>query len=124
MIHDPCSVDQALTILNEMVRADPEAVRSLVEARVPCNRALAYHPTVQVSQKDNGFSVGFLGVINGIFGTDAKGWGPFTAYFDITCPNCATIADGVDIGDLCPNCGGIFELGPLTRFSRTKHKED
>jgi hypothetical protein len=57
-------------ILNEAYEADPAALHTLICYRVPCNQALADHPTVQVASepfaKTEYFSVGLLGVINGI----------------------------------------------------------
>ena len=60
--------------LNEFAETDPDAVRALVNARVPCNEALARHPTVQVSYRGDGKPlVGLLGILNGIVGTVGKG---------------------------------------------------
>lgn len=88
MIHDPLSIDTALSILNEAMLLDPIAVRALIETRVPCNEALADHPTIQVHDPEDGSgpSVGFLGILNGIFGTydggPKGGWGPISARFE------------------------------------------
>lgn len=71
--------DHIINVLNELVALDREAVTKLVETRVPCNQALADHPTVQVSE---GPSVGLLGVLNGIAGVDHDGWGFIAASFD------------------------------------------
>ena len=74
---------QAISFLNELIALDPQAITALVESRVPCNQALADHPTVQVSATTgNGFSVGLLGVLNGLFGAREDGWGFITAVFD------------------------------------------
>jgi hypothetical protein len=55
-------------LLNEMHRLDSAATAALVSARVPCNDALAGHPTVQVGIRAEGCVVGLIGVINGILG--------------------------------------------------------
>lgn len=59
-----------LRVLNEAYEADPAALHALVCNRVPCNRLLAEHATVQVETNivatGESFSVGMLGVINGI----------------------------------------------------------
>jgi len=134
MLHDPCHINHALIVLNSMVKADPDAARAFIEQRVPCNVALAEHPTIQVvpeygpDEELRGGHVGLLGVLNGIFGVDEKGWGPFTAHFDVVCSDTCS-ATGKDIGELkegkpCPVCGEPLRCGPLTHFSRTKHKED
>ena len=64
----------AVAYLNELVRLDRPAMHALVESRVPCQEALADHPTVQVVSDGEDAVVGFLGVLNGLFGTDAEGW--------------------------------------------------
>lgn len=68
------SIGPAVNVLNELFELDPCALHCLQAHRVPCNRALADHPTVQVmanevipvtkARPDN-FIVGVLGLING-----------------------------------------------------------
>jgi len=74
---DQALIDRTLAFLNELKDADSQAVKALIETRVPCNEALADHPTVQVHVREGepGFSVGLLGVLNGLIGADADGWG-------------------------------------------------
>jgi hypothetical protein len=76
------SVLDAVNLLNSALQCDPEAVRALLEHRVPCNNALADHPTIQVGDIDGQRRVGILGLLNGIFGTDERGWGYIGAQFD------------------------------------------
>jgi hypothetical protein len=73
------ALDEAIQALNSMLAADPEAMLALVEARVPCNDALANHPTCQVGGDKGAYAVGMLGVLNGIFGKDEAGWGYIAA---------------------------------------------
>jgi hypothetical protein len=82
------SVDTTIELLNDLIKTDPVAVSRLIEARVPCNPKLAEHPTVQVTGygEDGGFKVGFLGVLNGLFGVDKDGWGPIAAVFHDDAP--------------------------------------
>lgn len=86
MIKPSVTITEVVEFLNGLNRLDPVAMTALVENRVHCNIAVADHPTVQVStRKDEdgeGYEVGLLGIINGIFGTDAKGWGPIAAEYD------------------------------------------
>lgn len=83
MIKPSVTVEEAIELLNELVTADPEAARNLVEQRVECTQGLAGHPTIQVYQPEGVTpSVGLLGVINGMFGTDEAGWGPISAVFE------------------------------------------
>ena len=64
----------AIRVLNEAYEADPAAMHALVCNEVPCNRELADHPHVYVSVNrvvptpfdTLGFSVGMLGVVNGV----------------------------------------------------------
>ena len=88
MIMNPCPLDHAIAVLNEMVRLDSEATRKLVEFRAPCNKQLADHPSIQVAGEDTAPLVGVLGMLNGIFGTHGveagkfEGWGPIAAVFE------------------------------------------
>jgi hypothetical protein len=76
-------VDHAIAVLNELVALDREAVEQLVEYRVACGSGIADHPTAQVTgDSESGPHIGMLGVINGIFGVNARGWGYITAEFD------------------------------------------
>jgi hypothetical protein len=101
MIKESITVDEAIALLNSMVKADPEATEKLVEQRVPCNIFMADHPTVQVQVIDSsGGEVGLLGVINGLFGVDDKGWGPVAAQFEGDSPE---------------------TLGPLIGFGRSEN---
>jgi len=82
------TLDEIIERLNSMVEADSEAVMALIISRVPCNNRLADHPTCQVDTIDrlgvnDGINrVGLLGVLNGILGIDANGWGPLCAEID------------------------------------------
>jgi len=86
------SVDDAIAFLNELVELDRQAIGNLVETRVVCNVGLAGHPTVQTLVYNNLpkvdpadpplYKVGFLGILNGLFGIDSEGWGPIAASFE------------------------------------------
>lgn len=64
--------EQTVEVLNDIFKTDKDAIRNLIEYRVPCNDALKDHPTVQVLCKEDGSDpkVGLLGIINGIFGVN------------------------------------------------------
>lgn len=81
-IKDSVSIDDTIAFLNELMAIDPDAMAQLCISRVPCNEALADHPTVQVAPEDQGYSVGILGIINGLFGVDGSGWGPIERVID------------------------------------------
>ena len=60
-------------LLNDLMRADPRAVKNLFTTRVPCNHELADHSHVIVKPLDDGaFDVGFLGIINALFGSEHR----------------------------------------------------
>lgn len=74
--------NELLLRLNKLIQDDDDVRRDvgkLVDAHIPCSKATADHPTIQVG--DN--SVGFLGVLNGLAGVlpdgPKKGWGYITA---------------------------------------------
>jgi len=62
----------AVKVLNEAFEADPDAISSLFSTRVSCNSKLAVHRTIQVRAESplpagqGDFTIGTLGVINGI----------------------------------------------------------
>ena len=80
--------DMLIMGLNEIAARDQEAVcRLMLDARVPCNDALADHPSVQVrSREGEPHTLGVLGLLNGLIGTidegPKKGWGLITAVVD------------------------------------------
>ncbi len=93
------TLDEAIACLNMIHAADPTVLGKLISFRVPCNSELALHPTVQVGLRDGWnedgslkggdgtlftdqpYEVGFLGVINGLFGVDYRQWGFIYAHF-------------------------------------------
>jgi len=67
---EPMSAETAVAVLNELFALDPDGTRRLVDARVPCNRGVADHPTVICGPTGDGFEVGLIGVLNGILGRE------------------------------------------------------
>ena len=76
------TVNQTIEVLNRALAEDAVAVTALIGYRVPCNGALADDVTIQVGRADGGWDVGLLGIINGIFGVRADGWGYIAAETD------------------------------------------
>lgn len=90
--------DKIILLMNELTKADPEAMHKLVEHRERCNEKISEHPTVQVSKQrfhgkdENGYTtgladhVGILGILNGLVGVvdegEKKGWGVVAAVYD------------------------------------------
>ena len=82
-IKDSITLDEAIEILNEAVEADSDAMGFLITNRVACNDSLRKHPTIQVALfNEQSYTVGLLGILNGLFGIDEKGWGAIAAVFD------------------------------------------
>lgn len=85
------TVGTAIEVLNRIHHADPTVLPALIEHRVPCNQAVADDPMVQAGSRsvapesnDPPYEVGFLGILNGIFGIDERGWGHIAANYDTT----------------------------------------
>lgn len=68
--------------LNSLLEVDRSAIAALVANHVPCNQALADHPTVQVGAQGGGHHVGLLGILNGLCGIRLDGFGYIGACFD------------------------------------------
>jgi len=82
-MRETVTVSEVIEFLNELLELDQKAIELLVDSRVPCSDSMASHPTVQVTGYASGaFKVGMLGILNGIFGVDAGGWGPISAVYD------------------------------------------
>ncbi len=151
-IKESITVDDALEVLNRMLETDPQATREIfLFGRVPCNKALADDPTIQVKtyQVKKGepkLSVGVLGVLNGLFGIDEGGWGPISVNVELVCSKGCEIPEGIprQIGGQCPVCVeaskaaasdvdeapakvkvdiGLIDFGPLNKFTRTEPPE-
>lgn len=76
------TIDEAVERLNSALEADPKAIAELIDHRVPCNDELRDHPHVQVMVEPNKQAVGFLGVLNGIFGIEPEKEGYIVVYMD------------------------------------------
>ncbi len=84
MIKKTVSIDEAVDFLNHLIELDRNAVAGIISNRVRCNRSLAEHESVQVlvDSRANAARVGFLGVLNGLFGVDDEGYGTIMALYD------------------------------------------
>jgi hypothetical protein len=63
---EPMTVEKAAEVLNELYALDPEAADRLFTVRVPCNAAAASHPSIVVRDDPGGYTVGLIGVLNGV----------------------------------------------------------
>lgn len=83
MLKQFVSIQDVCALLNELVVLDPDCIKAFVFQRVPCNEAVADHPTIQVHQpKGEKPTVGLLGILNGIFGIQEDGMGALCAEVD------------------------------------------
>lgn len=74
--------ERSCRLLNNMLKLDPTAVMALINQRVPVNADLADHPTIQSLHHRYGFSVGILGILNGLIGVNSAGSGVLAAVLD------------------------------------------
>jgi hypothetical protein len=75
--------EDAVELLNDALICDRDAISRLVQKRISCTHGLADHPTIQCRETQaRRFSVGVLGIINGLFGVDSRGYAPITAVYD------------------------------------------
>ena len=82
MIKASITVENVIEVLNEALIADPKAMNELIlNCKAKCNEKLADHPTIQIGFNGH-FLVGTLGLLNGLFGIDDKGFGPICAVLD------------------------------------------
>lgn len=65
----------AVESLNQALKADPKTIQYMMQQRFLCSKSLAEHPTIQSSENDGEFSIGVMGLINGLFGVDKDGYG-------------------------------------------------
>lgn len=85
------SLEDVIGFLNGLAELDAPAIMNLMERRVKCNERLAEHPTVQVEAREGEYFVGFLGVLNGLFGITEEGMGHIMAiYVDGSVSFCRT----------------------------------
>ena len=89
MIKNEIIIDEVINFLNSLLEIDNDAITELFNDRVSCNEKLANHDTVQVrgydpitNQKTDKYSVGILGILNGLFGIDENGCGGIIMYLD------------------------------------------
>lgn len=81
-IKENITLQETIDFLNELLEIDPSTINSMFSMRMFCNSDLASHPTVQVADPKNWMPyIGFIGILNGLFGTDEDGWGSIAAQY-------------------------------------------
>jgi hypothetical protein len=110
--------EHVISVLNDALDRDPEAISRLVESRVKCNERLATHPAIQVYKRSNGeYVVGLLGIINGIIGVRSDNYGYIAAQFELACPLGCESGAGKSI---CLQCGSNLIVGKILKFELTR----
>jgi len=133
MIRKSITVEDALAVLNRAFEADPEAMDALRLAKVPCNKKLGNDPEIQVGlasryfknrEPDRPYAIGFLGVVNGLFGIDeATGYGAIAMSYQLRCPSGCDVPDEANVGDPCGECGHRIEAGKFLGFKAIDHED-
>ena len=78
------TIEEVIKLLNEMIRLDPDATYKLFRRmKEYCNEDLANHADIMVDghSEPGRYKVGLLGILNGLFGRNTKGFGAI--YMDI-----------------------------------------
>lgn len=79
------AIEATVKVLNDLLRNDPEAMRSLVNFRVRVGKKTAEHPTIEVEGEEPGdFSLGIIGLLNGCLRTKEGEFGPVVGVRDIS----------------------------------------
>lgn len=137
---DDIVLSRVVEVLNRALDADADAITDLLEHRVPCNDELAEDPTIQavvdqaamvVGEPAGPWTVGMLGVLNGICGVHEdgpeEGWGKLSVSYGVVCDSCADyIKKGteLEVGDPCPECGNLLSCGPALLAKPTEETKD
>ena len=77
-IKNSITPEEVVDLLNEVLKLDEEAVTVLFRQKIPCNKRLLHHPTVQCRAehgKLSSYTISPLGIINGLFGIDKNEMG-------------------------------------------------
>jgi len=83
MIKESVTIQEVVGFLNELLDIDQCTISSMMSTRFSCRRHLADHATVQVgSLGAEHCVVGFIGLLNGLFGIDKYGWGHISAEYE------------------------------------------
>ena len=117
MIKNRISIKELIDYLNTAHEKDPAALHALTTHRVPCNEALALDDKIQVRKNDEtGYTLSLLGILNGMFGSNADKVGTIAGNFNIHCKEGHSIPDELAYKDKCPECGNIFDVLTLIGF--------
>lgn len=119
------SAQRIINVLNEALKLDQIAVNKLIrECQVECNRALANHSTIQCNIRTGGdYTIGPLGLINGILGVAEDGIGYIAIDFELLCPNSHVVPQEAKFQGICPECAAPLTLGLIKEFTQIRPKK-
>ena len=69
------SIEDVCEILNDLLKIDYDACFRLVNHRETCNVKVYNHPTIMVAEIAGEYTVGIIGLLNGMFGIREDGFG-------------------------------------------------
>ena len=75
MLKENITPQNVVNFLNELLVTDKEAITKLFFHSEQINEELALHPTVQCSVKNKEYFLRFIGILNGLFGTNEAIYG-------------------------------------------------
>lgn len=108
---------QVVELLNEALALDPEAICKFIGLRVRINKTLDEHPTIQTGKlEDDIYTLGPLGLLNGLFGIASDGCGCIAAIYEVGCRKGHTQDKFIPAGEPCPKCGNKLMLGKIIEF--------
>jgi hypothetical protein len=82
VIKESITLHEVADFLNSLLEIDPSTINSMFSMRMFCSKDLANHPAVQVANPKNWIPyVGFIGILNGLFGANENGWGRIAAQY-------------------------------------------
>ena len=84
MVKKSIKIEEVIEFFNELLKIDPIAINSIFGIRVPCNKELANHESVQVGSREgkDWFTVSTIGILNGLFGIDEYNWGHLSIEYE------------------------------------------
>jgi hypothetical protein len=97
-------VDGVIKTLNRMLEKDPDAIIALAGHRIRVNDTMASETSARCRPNGDQYTLGLLGVINGILDTTGQVYGPIMFHIDSALPHGAEFvrATQVQITELKP----------------------
>ena len=84
MIRKSVTPKQVINLLNTVLKNDYRTISALFDIRIFCNAKIAKHKTIQVMELRGNYMLGFIGLLNGMFGIDKEGYGGIEIQYEGT----------------------------------------